>query len=98
LPARKGLLDRTRKLSQRERQVTELVAQGMKNREIANLPGIQVHVVRNYLSSVYDKIGVNNRLELALWYEARRYEDKFPLTAIGDRTASAHSVGNLPIK
>jgi DNA-binding CsgD family transcriptional regulator len=56
-----------------------MVAQGMKNREIANRLGIHVHVARNYLSSVYDKIGVSNRVELALWCEARRYERQVPL-------------------
>ena len=98
MPARKGLLDRTRKLSQREWRVTEMVAQGMKNREIAPLLGIGVHVVRNYLSAVYDKIGVSNRVELALRYEARRYEGRFPPTSIADRTASDHPVGNFLFK
>jgi DNA-binding CsgD family transcriptional regulator len=74
VPAKKSLPDRTRRLSQRQRRVTEMVAQGLKNREIATMLGIGVHVVRNYLSAVYDKIGVSNRVELALWYEARRHE------------------------
>lgn len=52
-----------------------MVAQGLKNREIAARLGIGAHVVRNYLSAVYDKIGVSNR-ELALWYEARRHEEQ----------------------
>lgn len=58
-----------------------MVAQGMKNREIAAQLGIGVYVVRNYLSAVYDKIGVSNRVELALWYEARKYEGRFPTVA-----------------
>ena len=59
-------------------RVIELVAQGLKNREIANRLGIGEYVVRNYLSKIYDKIGVSNRVELALWYETRLYEDKLP--------------------
>ncbi len=39
-----------------------MVAQGMKNHEIATQLGIGVYVVRNYLSTVYDKIGVSNRV------------------------------------
>lgn len=74
MPAKKRLLDRTRKLSLRQQRVTELVAQGLKNREIARVMGIDPHVVRNYLSVVYDKVGVSNRVELALWYEARTHE------------------------
>jgi len=74
LPVKKRLLDRTRQLSLRQQRVTELVAQGLKNREIAAVMGIGAHVARNYLSAIYDKIGVSNRVELALWYEARKHE------------------------
>jgi hypothetical protein len=40
-------------------------------------------VVKNYLRIIFDKLGVWNRLELALWYEARRYES--PTYVKGDR-------------
>jgi len=36
--------------------------------------GISVFVVRNYLIAIYDEIGVSNRVELALWYWARKEE------------------------
>ena len=74
MPLRKGLLDQTRILSRRQRRVVELVAGGLKNHEIATKLGIGAHVVRNYLSTIYDKVGVSNRVELALWYEARKHE------------------------
>jgi DNA-binding NarL/FixJ family response regulator len=74
LPIKKRLLDRTRQLSGRQQRVIEFVAQGLKNHEIASELGIGAHVVRNYLVAIYDKIGVSNRVELALWYEARRHE------------------------
>jgi two-component system, NarL family, nitrate/nitrite response regulator NarL len=60
--------------SERERQVIELVAQGLKNREVADAIGTTEHVVKNYLRAIYDKLGLWNRVELALWYEARRHE------------------------
>jgi len=60
--------------SPREHQVIELVAQGLKNCEVAEIIGTTEHVVKNYLRTIFDKLGVWNRLELALWYEARRYE------------------------
>jgi len=60
-------------LSPRQRQVIELVAQGLKNHEIASELGITQHVVRNYISKIYVIIGVSNRVELALWYEARTH-------------------------
>lgn len=56
----------------REQRVIELAAQGLKNREIADAIGSTEYMVKNYLRVIYDKIGVWNRLELALWYEARR--------------------------
>jgi DNA-binding CsgD family transcriptional regulator len=62
------------KLSRRERRVVDLVAHGLKNREIAAALGISVFVVRNYLTAIYDKIGVSNRVELALWYWTRKQE------------------------
>ena len=66
-----------RKPSPRQLHVIELVAKGFKNREIAKKLGIGEHVVRNYLGIIYDKVGVNNRVELALWYIARLQEGKF---------------------
>ena len=59
----------------REQRVIELVAQGLKNKEVADEIGTTEHVVKNYLRTIYDKLGLWNRVELALWYEARRHED-----------------------
>jgi DNA-binding NarL/FixJ family response regulator len=61
--------------SERENRVIELVAQGLKNREVADEIGTTEHVVKNYLRVIYDKLGLWNRVELALWYEARRFEN-----------------------
>jgi DNA-binding NarL/FixJ family response regulator len=51
------------------------VAQGFKNRDIADAIGTTEHVVKNYLRAIYDKLGLWNRVELALWYETRRHEN-----------------------
>ena len=64
-----------RKPSPRQQQVIELVAQGFKNSEVADLIGTTEHVVKNHLRLIYDKLGLWNRVELALWYEARRHEE-----------------------
>jgi DNA-binding NarL/FixJ family response regulator len=66
------------KPSPRQLRVIELAAQGFKNNEIARELGIGEHVVRNYMSAIFDKIGVSNRVELALWYEARLHEGSLP--------------------
>ena len=62
----------TRVPSEREQKVIQLVAQGLKNREVAEAIGTTEHVVKNYLRVIYDKLGLWNRVELALWYESRR--------------------------
>ncbi len=63
------------KPSDQQLRIIELVADGLKNREIADRLGISNNVVKNYLSNIYDKIGVN-RVELALWYESQVHEGK----------------------
>lgn len=69
-----GGKDRRGYPNEREQRVIELVAQGLKNREVANEIGTTEHVIKNYLRTIYDKLGLWNRVELALWYEARRHE------------------------
>jgi DNA-binding NarL/FixJ family response regulator len=69
-----GGLYGTRVPSPRQRQVIELVAQGLKNSEVADVIGTTECVVKNHLRIIYDKLGFWNRVELALWYEARRHE------------------------
>jgi DNA-binding CsgD family transcriptional regulator len=64
--------------SQREHRVIELVAQGLKNRDVADAIGTTEHVVKNYLRVIYDKLGLWNRVELALWYESRRQQPGIP--------------------
>lgn len=63
--------------NQREHRVIELVAQGLKNRDVADAIGTTEHVVKNYLRVIYDKLGLWNRVELALWYESRRQSQQF---------------------
>jgi DNA-binding NarL/FixJ family response regulator len=60
--------------NERETRVIELVAQGLKNRDVADAIGTTEHVVKNYLRVIYDKLGLWNRVELALWYESRRHQ------------------------
>jgi len=62
------------KPNDREQIIIQRVAEGCMNREIADSIGTTEHVVKNYLRTIYDKLGLWNRVELALWYEARRHE------------------------
>ena len=56
----------------REHEIIELVASGLKNSEVAARLEMTEHGVKNYLRVIYDKLGLWNRVELALWYESRR--------------------------
>jgi two-component system, NarL family, nitrate/nitrite response regulator NarL len=54
-------------LTSREREITVLVAQGFKNREIAEQVRLSEQMVKNYLRSIFQKVGVSDRLALALY-------------------------------
>ena len=58
--------DRVR-LSPKEQQIISGVTQGLRNKEIAQAVGTTEQVVKNYLRKIYDKLGVSDRLELALY-------------------------------
>ena len=55
------------RLTPKEMQIVALIVQGCKNKDIANQLGTKEQVIKNYLRSIYDKIGVSDRLELALF-------------------------------
>ena len=55
------------RLTPKEMQIVALIVQGCKNKDIAQQLGTKEQVIKNYLRSIYDKIGVNDRLELALF-------------------------------
>ncbi len=54
-------------LSDREKEITGLVAQGFRNREIGEKLFISEQTVKNHLHNIFDKLGVSDRLELALY-------------------------------
>jgi len=55
------------RLSPKELEIITCVTQGMRNKEIAYQLGTTEQVVKNYLRKIYDKLGVSDRLELALY-------------------------------
>jgi DNA-binding NarL/FixJ family response regulator len=66
----------TRALDPRERRIVELVARGFTNGEVASAIGTTEYVIKNRLRNIYDKLGLWNRVELALWYERRMQENR----------------------
>lgn len=58
-------------LTRREWQVAEGVSRGLRNRDIALTLGIREKTVKAHLSSIFSKLGVRSRMELALWVQGR---------------------------
>ena len=61
-----GGSDPLAKLAPREREIAELVAKGLRNREIADRLTMSEGTVKVYLHGIYQKVGVENRTALAL--------------------------------
>ena len=59
-------------LSAKQRTIIELIHDGFRDGEIAERLGTSRHSAKRDLHAIYDLLGLWNRLELALWYEARR--------------------------
>lgn len=53
------------KLSQREREIVELVAQGLSNKAISSRLDLSENTVRNHLSNIMEKLGMQNRVQVA---------------------------------
>ena len=81
-------------LTPKETLIVSCVTQGMKNKEIALRVGTTEQVVKNYLRKVYDKLGVADRLELALYCLNHHVVDNtkvppLPVSNVATTTAAA---------
>ena len=85
-------------LTPKEMLIVSCVTQGMKNKEIALRVGTTEQVVKNYLRKVYDKLGVADRLELALYCLNHHVVDNtkvppLPVSAENGNLAKAAAAG-----
>jgi len=85
-------------LTPKETLIVSCVTQGMKNKEIALRVGTTEQVVKNYLRKVYDKLGVADRLELALYCLNHHVVDNtkvppLPATPTNGHAANAAAAG-----
>ena len=53
-------------LTEREQEVIEYLAKGLKNEAIANLLHISTHTVKAHLEAIYEKLQVSNRVQAAM--------------------------------
>jgi DNA-binding NarL/FixJ family response regulator len=64
-------------LTRREDEICSLVAEGLKNREIAQVLNLSEHTVKNHLFRIFERLGISSRTELILY-------------VLGQRSAAAH--------
>ena len=69
--AKKGIVDRYEALSEREREIFQLIAEGYSNKDIADLLSISVATVETHRAHILQKLDVHNTAELVL-YAVRR--------------------------
>ncbi|MDP9161864.1 MAG: response regulator transcription factor [Acidobacteriota bacterium] len=80
-------------LTPKESLIVSCVTQGMKNKEIAVRVGTTEQVVKNYLRKVYDKLGVADRLELALFCLNHRMPENTVKAAAAGASSSSSATG-----
>jgi DNA-binding NarL/FixJ family response regulator len=72
-------------LTRREDEICSLVAEGLKNREIAQLLSLSEHTVKNHLFRIFERLGISSRTELILYVLGQRnalaQENQDPLVA-----------------
>jgi DNA-binding NarL/FixJ family response regulator len=84
------------RLSEKEMLIIGGVTQGLKNKDIAIEVGTTEQVVKNYLRKIYDKLGVSDRLELALYSMHRRLLDGYVPPSSRNLVAAQQAHEGLP--
>ena len=83
------------KLSKKELAIISCITRGMRNKEIAYQIGTTEQVIKNYLRKVYDKLGVSDRLELALYCLHHQLLKKYNLS---EEQAGTGTDGAAPMR
>lgn len=63
-------------LSDREKEILKLIAEGLTNQEIADRIFLSQKTVRNYVSSIFQKIDVSHRTQAAIYYLERKPQEE----------------------
>lgn len=87
-------------LTERENELAHWVAEGLTNADISRQLNLTEHTVRNYLFRVFNKLGVSNRLELALYVIRQReasYSHVPPPSSVVDFKGDGATAGRLSL-
>jgi two-component system, NarL family, response regulator LiaR len=68
---REEVVQRWESLSKRERQILQLLTEGMENKEVAKSLSITINTVEKHLDNIYKKLGVNTRTEAVHWWDEK---------------------------
>jgi DNA-binding NarL/FixJ family response regulator len=79
--------DIARRLSNEERKIIRLVAQGLKNKEIANRLDKAVATVKVQLCSIMHKLELSNRTQVAVWHDREQLYERSTSDGLQDRIA-----------
>jgi len=79
-------------LTPREEEVVQLLADGLRNREIAARLGLSDNTVKNYIFRIFEKLGFSNRVEVVLYATARQQEQE-RLTQVAVQQSASNLVG-----
>ncbi len=60
-------MDKYNNLTEREKEVLELIIQGKSNPQIANELILSIHTVKAHLESIFKKLGVHNKVQAAVY-------------------------------
>lgn len=60
-------MDKYKKLTEREKEVLELIVQGKSNPQIAKELVLSIHTVKAHLESIFKKLGVHNKVQAAVY-------------------------------
>ncbi len=60
-------------LTQKEREVIELLSKGLSNSDIANRLNISINTVKYHLQNIYTKLNVKNRLQATIEYHSQKH-------------------------
>jgi DNA-binding CsgD family transcriptional regulator len=85
-------------LTQREGQLVSLLSQGLKNKEIATTLMISEGTVKVYLSRLFQKVGVKDRFELALFGLKNLTTGQIPVGDKGHRASAMPGLRSLVLE
>ncbi len=54
------------RMTKREREIVELIAEGLTNKEIANRLNLSIHTVKSHVHNILEKMALNSRVQIAI--------------------------------